>query len=243
MSRIPTQPRRSYSSGAKYLMWRRLLANLSLTLLAVLSLAPGSAQPQAKVNEITPYLKPQLVVSIAEGRTINLVCLGHGSPTVVLIPGLGGWSGCGIESKANSHAELAFVRGIPPGSASAVRAPSLRTPFTKPKISKKALQAAHLDDSYVLVAHSAGAYTAIRFADQCRKAVVGMVLADPSIPGQDSVRERVAPKFAAFGNGAPTAEATRLRQCAAELASRALKRGTPPMMSVRLRRSYSPLRL
>src|SRR5262252_6123892 len=37
---------------------------------------------------------------------------------------------------------------------------------------------------------------------------------------------RVTPKFAAFGNAAPRAEAKRLRQCAADLQSGALKRGT-----------------
>jgi pimeloyl-ACP methyl ester carboxylesterase len=56
--------------------------------------------------------------------------------------------------------------------------------------------------------------------------VVGIVLVDPAIPDQDAIRERVAPKFAAFGGGAPAAEAKHLRQCAADLRSGALKRGT-----------------
>src|SRR5579871_6778335 len=75
---------------------RSLLASVSLILLTVNSSAPAAAQgaapPPAKVSEVSPYLKPQVVVPIAEGRTINLVCLGHGSPTVVLTAGLGGWS-------------------------------------------------------------------------------------------------------------------------------------------------------
>lgn len=32
------------------------------------------------------------MVHIGNGRTINLVCLGHGSPTVILTAGLGNWS-------------------------------------------------------------------------------------------------------------------------------------------------------
>ena len=82
---------------------------------------------------------------------------------------------------------------------------------------EEALKAAHLGGPLVMVAHSAGAYVALRFADQQGRTVAGMVLVDPAIPDQDAVRERVAPKFAAFGNGARTAEAMRLRQCAAEL--------------------------
>ena len=53
-----------------------------------------------------------------------------------------------------------------------------------------------------------------------------MVLVDPAIPDQDAVRERVAQKFAAFGSAAPKADAMRLRQCAADLRSGALKPGT-----------------
>ena len=78
-----------------------------------------------------------------------------------------------------------------------------------------------------MVGHSAGAYVALRFADQHRRTVVGMVLVDPAIPDQDAVRKRVAPKFAAFGAAAPSADVKRLRQCAAEIRSGALKRGTP----------------
>jgi len=92
---------------------------------------------------------------------------------------------------------------------------------------EEALKGAHLDGPYVMVAHSAGAYVALRFADQHRRTVVGMVLLDPSIPDQDAVRKRVAPKFAAFGDAAPRAAAERLRQCAAEIQSGSLKRGTP----------------
>lgn len=54
-----------------------------------------------------------------------------------------------------------------------------------------------------------------------------MVLVDPAIPDREAVRQSVAPKFAAFGDAAPKAEATRLRQCAADVRSGALKRGTP----------------
>ena len=92
---------------------------------------------------------------------------------------------------------------------------------------EEALKGAHLDGPYVMVAHSIGAYVALRFADQHRRTVAGMVLVDPSIPDQDAVRKRVAPKFAAFGDTAPRADVERLRHCAAGLRSGALERGTP----------------
>lgn len=92
---------------------------------------------------------------------------------------------------------------------------------------EQALKRAHVDGPYVLVAHSNGAYVAVRFADLYRTTVVGMVLVDPSIPNQDAVRKRVAPKFAALGDAAPGAEVERLRQCASKLQGGALKSGTP----------------
>ena len=43
-------------------------------------------------TEISPYLAAQRLVRVGEGRTINLICLGSDSPTVVLSAGLGSWS-------------------------------------------------------------------------------------------------------------------------------------------------------
>jgi pimeloyl-ACP methyl ester carboxylesterase len=54
--------------------------------------ASRSANTPTPEQEMTIYLKPQLVVHIDKGRTINFVCMGHGSPTVILTAGLGGWS-------------------------------------------------------------------------------------------------------------------------------------------------------
>jgi pimeloyl-ACP methyl ester carboxylesterase len=228
MSRISHLLRRGCSFGAKYPIWRSLLASVSLTFLTVLSPAPGAARPQARVSEeITPYVKPQLVVPIEEGRTINLVCMGHGSPTVVLTPGLGGWSWVWYRIQGPLSRRTRVCAWDPAGHGFSSPSPEPQDSIHETEDLEKALKAAHLDESYVMVAHSAGAYAAIRFADQHRGAVAGMVLLDPAIPDQDAVRERVAPKFAEFGNGAPRAEAMRLRRCAGELQSGVLKRGTP----------------
>ena len=190
--------------------------------------AQGAAPSQAEVSEqITPYLKPQLVVPIAEGRTINLVCLGHGSPTVVLTAGLGGWSWVWYRIQSPLSRRTRVCAWDPAGLGFSSPSPELEDALHVTEDLEEALKRADIGGPYVMVAHSAAAYVAIRFADQHPRTVVGMVLVDPAIPDQDAVRERVAPKFAAFGNAAPRAEATRLRQCAAQLRSGALKRGTP----------------
>ena len=189
--------------------------------------AQGGAPPQAEVSEqITPYLKPQLVVPIAEGRTINLVCLGHGSPTVVLTAGLGGWSWVWYRIQSPISRRTRVCAWDPAGLGFSSPSPEPQDAINETEDLEEALKGAHVDGSYVMVAHSAGAYVALRFADQHPGNVVGMVLVDPAIPDQDAVRERVAPKFAALGSAAPKADAMRLRQCAADLRSGALKPGT-----------------
>ena len=209
-----------------------LLAVVSLILLTVVSATPAAAQgaapPQAEVSEqVDPYLKPQRLVRIAEGRTINVVCLGQGSPTVVLTAGLGGWSVTWnrIQSPLSRRTRVCAWDPAGLGFSSASAEPQDAVHETEDL--GEALKGAHLDGPYVMVAHSAGVYVALRFADQHRRTVAGMVLVDPSIPDQEAVRKRVAPKFAAFGDAGPSADVRRLRQCAADLPSGVLKRGTP----------------
>jgi pimeloyl-ACP methyl ester carboxylesterase len=230
MRRDSLLPRRSYPFRPKFPLGRTLLASVSLILLTVISpaaaTAQGAAPPQAKASEIAPYLKPQLVVPIAEGRTINLVCLGHGSPTVVLTAGLGGWSWVWYRIQSTLSRNTRVCAWDPAGLGFSSPSPEPQDAIHETEDLEEALKEAHLDGPYVIVAHSAGAYVAIRFADQHRGAVVGIVFVDPAIPNQDAVREHVAPKFAAFGSTAPSAEAKQLRQCAADLQSGALKRGT-----------------
>lgn len=223
-------PRVCHSFGARHPIGS-LLATVSLILLTAISpalaAAQGAAPPPAKASEIALYLKPQLVVKIAEGRMINLVCLGHVSPTVVLTAGLGGWSWVWYRIQSQLSRRTRVCAWDSAGLGFSSPSPEPQDTVHETADLEEALKVAHIDGPYVMVAHSAGAYVAIRFADQLTSSVVGMLLVDPAIPDQDAIRERVAPKFAAFGSGAPTAEATRLRQCAADLRSGALKRGTP----------------
>jgi pimeloyl-ACP methyl ester carboxylesterase len=224
--------RSGHSFGTKYPIGPGLLASVILFLLALISTVPlaaqGAALSQTRAStQLTPYLKPQLVVPIAEGRTINLVCLGHGSPTVVLTAGLGGWSWVWYRIQSPLSRRTRVCAWDPAGLGFSSASPEPQDAVHETEDLEQALKGARIDGPYVMVAHSAGAYVALRFADQYPGTVVGDVLVDPAIPDQDAVRERVAPKFAAFGNGAPKAEATALRQCAAKLRSGALKRGTP----------------
>ncbi|HEV8491931.1 MAG TPA: alpha/beta hydrolase, partial [Candidatus Angelobacter sp.] len=54
--------------------------------------SPAAAAQAEFPAEPGPYLAPQRLVRVGERRTINLICLGSGSPTVILTAGLGSWS-------------------------------------------------------------------------------------------------------------------------------------------------------
>jgi len=211
---------------------RYLFASMSLILLTVISGAPAAAQSVASSHaeppeEIAPYLNPQRLVRIAGERTINLVCLGQGSPTVVLTAGLGGWSQVWSRIQGPLSHTTRVCAWDPAGLGFSSASPEPQDAVHETEDLEEALKGPHVDGPYVIVAHSAGAFVALRFADQHPRTVVGMVLVDPSIPDQTAIRERVAPKFAALGDAAPKAAVERLRQCAANLRSGALKRGTP----------------
>jgi pimeloyl-ACP methyl ester carboxylesterase len=209
-----------------------LPAVINLILLTVVSgtlvAAQGAASPQAELpQEIAPYLNPQRLIHIAGGRTINLVCLGQGSPTVVLTAGLGGWSLVWNQVQPSLSRRTRVCAWDPAGLGFSSPSPEPQDAVHKTQDLEEVLKGAHLNGPYVMVGHSAGAYVALTFTDQHRRTVVGMVLVDPAIPDEAAVRERVAPKFAAFGAIAPRTNLNRLRQCAAEIRSGALKQGTP----------------
>ena len=221
----PSDRRRSASHAA-------LLATVSLTLLIVNSTAPIVAQaavlPQTEgPEEIAPYLTPQQIVRIANGRPVNIVCLGQGSPTVILTAGLGGWSQVWYRIQVPLSHTTRVCAWDPAGFGFSGPSPEPQDTVHETNDLEEALMAGHIDGPFVLVGHSAGAFVALMFADRHQTSVAGMVLVDPSVPDQAAIRERVAPKFAAFGNGGPQAEAERLRQCATKFRTGTLKRGTP----------------
>jgi pimeloyl-ACP methyl ester carboxylesterase len=204
-------------------------ANLILlaAVLAATVVATAAALPQAEFPvEIDPYLTPQRLVRVDKGRTINLICLGNGSPTVVLTAGLGSWS--------------VVWRWVQPPLARSTRVCAwdpagfgFSSPSSEPQDTvhltedlEQTLKEANVAGPYLMVGHSAGAFVALRFADQHPKSVIGMVLVDPALLEQDAVMKRVAPKFALFVDGSWSAQAESLRRCAAGLRSGALKHGT-----------------
>jgi pimeloyl-ACP methyl ester carboxylesterase len=202
------------------------------------------AQPApapAPAPESTAYLMPQHLAHIGQGRAINLVCLGQGSPTILLAAGLDGWSfgwGPVQPALARETRVCAWDRaGYGFSSPSAEPQDVLHTT----KDLERALKSADIRGPYLIVGHSTGAFESLLFADQHRQSVIGMVLVDPDIPDRAAVEERLAPLFATMRRGFGERLLKQLQKCAAGLRDRTVKPGTPEFDRCTAARGVPPI--
>lgn len=202
---------------------------ISAIFLAAFLATPASRAEPAPIPEqdMTPYLAPQRLVDIGKGRTINLVCLGQGSPTIILTAGTGGWSFAWrtIHSAlAERTRTCAWDRA---GHGFSSPSPEPQDAVHTTEDLERALKKAGIRGPYVMVSHSLGGFESLRFTDRHRSSVVGMVLVDPDVPDRAAVDERLAPQFAAVSRALQDQDAKRLQDCAAELQAGTLKSGSP----------------
>lgn len=182
--------------------------------LALLAPAAASAQPADPLLE--PYAKPQILARLPDGRRIHLICMGQGSPTVIMTAGLGDWSGAWRKVQAQIGRETRACAWDRAGFG--FSDPSLERqdlPHTTGDL-EAALKAARITGPYVIVGHSMGGFESLAFADRHRAEVVGMVLVDPAVPGQDAMFQRKAPRLKAFVDGLYAQGVEQIRGCMAK---------------------------
>lgn len=193
---------------------RRSVA-LDLIVIALLSAVAGvSGEANAQAARDDQYTHVQQLVTLADGRRLNLYCTGAGSPTVILE---GGWA-----------TETLYWRKVQPWLSEISRVcsydragygysdpgPMPRSASNEERDLDALLRAASINDRVILVAHSLGGLDARLFADRHPGRLVGLVLLDPTIPeGED-------PSGGASRRSAPPLRA--LETCA-----EAVERGAP----------------
>lgn len=167
----------------------------------LLGLSPSLATAQETTTQNVSPLRAEL----SDGRHLALYCAGTGSPTVIFDAGLGGdaqvWSRVQPEIAQTTRA-CAFDR---PGYGASDEGPAPRDAAHIVSDLKAGLEAAGIAGPYVLVGHSMAGYNMRLFANLHPADVVGMVLVDPSIDGNEAPLRAVSP---AFGRGIDEFQAT-----------------------------------
>lgn len=185
---------------------------------------PTSVPPLIKVP-LSYYASAGMSVEVADGRTIHLVCMGKGSPTVILNAGSGDWSAIWSKVQPTVARRTRVCSWDRAGYGFSGPSSKVQTVDNTTADLAAALSKARIIAPYVLVGHSMGSYEALLFADRFRHRVKGMVLVDPSIPGQTEIFLRAAPAFSAYSARAMHAESEKLLGCA--LSPQASTKGRP----------------
>ena len=200
---------------------RRALSGIAVGALS----AAVQAHP-APDSTVFPYASTQDSARLTDGRTIHLVCMGQGSPIVILTAGGSGWSINWAKVQPGVAAKTRVCSWDPAGMG-------LSSPSSQPQTSDNltsdiqgALKARGINGPYVMVGHSLGAYPSLLMADRWPSRVVGMVLVDPSIPDQTAIFDRVTPAQSTYLRALLDAVPF-LEKCAGELRSGSVHLGGP----------------
>jgi pimeloyl-ACP methyl ester carboxylesterase len=168
-----------------------MLVALCLAQAACATGEPAAAPQSESTAPLSPsatyyanYLRDSRLVSIGDGRAMNLYCIGSGAPTVVLEAGLGGyaydWRLVQDRIAANTRV-CAYDRA---GMGRSPMGPLPRDTRAQVADLEALLSAANIDGPYVLVGHSIGGYNVRVFASRHLDDVAGIVMVDPSVVNQ-----------------------------------------------------------
>jgi pimeloyl-ACP methyl ester carboxylesterase len=179
-------------------------------------------------TSLVPYASTKDSVRLPDGRMIHLVCMGKGSPTVILTTGANGWSIAwrGVQPAVAAQARVCAWDRAGFGLSSAVLKP--QTVDQTAADLQAALAAGHIDGPYVLVGASMGGWESLLLKDRMSSMVVGMVLVDPSFPDQTERQNRVySPALKAWDDSHPPPFVPILRKCVTALRAGTVPAGDP----------------
>lgn len=168
---------------------------------AAVSEARATAAEAGTDERLEIYTQPQRLVTLKDGRRMNLHCTGSGSPTVLLE---GGWATTTIwwrDIQPDLAAKTRVCSYDRAGFGFSDAGPTPRTAAAIASDLRATLVAGDVAGPYVLVAHSLGGLNVRLFADRYRKDVAGMVLIDPSVEHQVERLGKASPAYQASMSG------------------------------------------
>jgi pimeloyl-ACP methyl ester carboxylesterase len=203
----------------------RIMLGCAALSIGFAGLAQQRASP-ALDRAILPYASTENSARLPDGRTIHLVCMGRGSPVVVLTAGGSGWSVSWAKVQPAIATKTRVCSWDPAGLGLSSPSPEPQTSDNIASDLEAALKARGIDGPYVMVGHSLGAYPSLLLADRQPSKVVGMVLVDPALPDQMAIFDRITPAQSAYMRALP-GPVPSLEKCAAALRSGSVHPGGP----------------
>jgi pimeloyl-ACP methyl ester carboxylesterase len=194
----------------------RLVGRL-LGLAAALVPTTLAADQPAIDRALSAYASTKDSVRLADGRSIHFVCMGQGSPTVILTAALGDWAITWSTVQPQIAKKTRACAWDRPGFGLTDAGSGPQSVATTTADLEAALARSGLSGPYILVSHSLGSFETLLYADRHIRGVVGMVLIDPAVPGQTAMMRRVAPATAASSESYSNGLIALVRQCVARL--------------------------
>jgi pimeloyl-ACP methyl ester carboxylesterase len=176
---------------------------------------------------LVPYASTKDSVRLPDGRTIHMVCMGRGSPLVILTPGGNdySWVWNKVQPAVAEKTRVCAWERAGAGLSSPPPAPQTVAETTTDL--QAALKAGGLIGPYVVVGHSRGGNDSLLLKDREPSKVVGMVLVDPQPPGFQDERDKLAPALPEWERANPNPAYLFLNKCAAAVRAGTVRRGGP----------------
>jgi pimeloyl-ACP methyl ester carboxylesterase len=202
--------------------------------LGPIGVAKSLGQPPAPVavdQSLAAYASTKNSAHLPDGRVIHLVCMGQGSPTVILSAGAGGWGVVWNKVQPAVAKKTRVCTWDRAGFGLSDISPKPQTVDNTTSDLEAALKAGNIAGPYIAVGHSLGGLEALLLTDRQPRNVVGMVLVDPTVvvrstaPPPPSTPAAPAPSLQPFPE--PPAVAF-FRNCAAGLRAGTVRKGADP---------------
>jgi pimeloyl-ACP methyl ester carboxylesterase len=204
---------------------------------AMISGVSAAAQQGPSVDpRLSRYASTADSVRLPDGRMIHVVCMGKGSPTVILTAGLGDWAVAWSMVQPEIASTTRVCAWDRPGFGLSDARPQPQSVATTTADLEATLARQSIPGPFILVGHSAGGFESLLYADRHPSQVVGMVLIDPTVPGQTELMKSVASALAASNETYMTEVAKLIRRCVVEL--RAAGRTTSPECDIPMPPNY-----
>jgi pimeloyl-ACP methyl ester carboxylesterase len=168
------------------------MRSIRIATICAILLTQLGVTPMKQTYDPNLYVHAQRVIDVG-GRRMNIVCVGSGSPTVILDAGLGGGAAAWarVQTRAARQTRVCAYDRAGMGFSDPAAAPRDAAAIVRDL--RALLRGAKVVPPYVLVGHSSGGIFVRLYADRYPNEVVGLVLVDPDSEYENDADRKIVP--------------------------------------------------